>query len=60
MTIMIQIVPPAKWKPRAVPISEVMNDIMVNTPIEQNVYGKGGSISYKYNAYMNQGSMSFY
>mmetsp|Transcript_533 Transcript_533/g.560 ORF Transcript_533/g.560 Transcript_533/m.560 type:complete len:561 (-) Transcript_533:164-1846(-) len=38
----IKIVPPAKWKPRAQPVKNVLNDIMVNSPIEQNVYGKGG------------------
>ena len=39
---MIKVVPPKAWKPNSKRTKENMDDLLVNGPIEQNVYGKGG------------------
>mmetsp|Transcript_28652 Transcript_28652/g.25620 ORF Transcript_28652/g.25620 Transcript_28652/m.25620 type:complete len:466 (+) Transcript_28652:232-1629(+) len=39
---MYKVVPPSKWKARKVPIEQVFDQLVVNSPIEQNVQGKSG------------------
>jgi jumonji domain-containing protein 2 len=37
-----KVVPPKKWKPNKLDYSKEIEDLIVSSPIEQNVYGKGG------------------
>lgn len=35
-------IPPPEWRPRSTPYVESLQNLNVNGPIEQNIYGKGG------------------
>jgi hypothetical protein len=39
---MVKVIPPPEWKPATVAYSQRLADLMVNGPIEQNIFGKGG------------------
>lgn len=38
----MQIVPPPEWKPASAAYQGRLNGLLVNGPIEQNIFGKGG------------------
>lgn len=38
----IQVVPPPEWKARGASYDEALDNLNVNGPIEQNIFGKGG------------------
>ena len=38
----IQVIPPPQWKPTSSAYKSKINDLMINGPIEQNIFGKGG------------------
>lgn len=39
---MIKVVPPKKWKATNINYEDIMEDLKILGPIEQNTYGKGG------------------
>jgi jumonji domain-containing protein 2 len=39
---MVRVIPPKSWKPSSKHIKKNLDNILVNGPIEQNIYGKGG------------------
>lgn len=40
--VLIQVVPPADWKPRKSDYTPALKNLQIHGPIEQNLYGKGG------------------
>jgi hypothetical protein len=38
----IKVIPPPKWKPRSGTVEAVLDDLVVSSPIEQNVQGRSG------------------
>jgi jumonji domain-containing protein 2 len=39
---MVRVVPPKSWKPSSKAFKDNLDNLLVNGPIEQNIYGKGG------------------
>ena len=44
----IKVVPPKSWVARQGDYAKSLDNFLLQGPIEQNVYGKGGSIFYKH------------
>lgn len=38
----IQVVPPPEWKAKSADYSQKLEHLMINGPIEQNIFGKSG------------------
>lgn len=39
---MVKVIPPPEWKARGSDYEDALQDLNVNGPIEQNIFGKGG------------------
>lgn len=39
---MVKVIPPPEWKARGQDYEDALQDLNVNGPIEQNIFGKGG------------------
>lgn len=39
---MVKVIPPPEWKPRSSNYREALDNLTVNGPIQQNIFGKGG------------------
>ena len=49
LLIILKVVPPKKWKATNINYEDIMEDLKILGPIEQNTYGKGGIDSYTFN-----------
>lgn len=39
---MVKVIPPPEWKARGSRYEEALENLTINGPIEQNIFGKGG------------------